>query len=152
MKLILEQICKIIILVYFYQWCSQQLKLFFINYSKIHACEHMCIHIQQITFCFFYFLKNLMLVYFWERERERERERGGEQAGGEQRERETESLSSSILSAQSLKQGSNPWTLRSWPELKPRVRCLTEWAAQLPLFLLIFFNVYLFLRLRERDT
>ena len=48
-----------------------------------------------------------------------------------------------MLSAQSPMRGLNSQTLRSWPELKPRVRCLTDWATQAPLFdlflILLFF-------------
>ena len=40
-----------------------------------------------------------------------------------------------MLSVQSLTWGLNPQTVRSWPELKSRVGCLTEWAAQVPILL-----------------
>ena len=52
--------------------------------------------------------KNLMFVYFWEGaegERERETQNKKQPPGSE-------------LSAQSLTRGSNPGTMRSWPELK----------------------------------
>ena len=56
-----------------------------------------------------------------------------EQAGEEQREREIESQAGSALSAQSVMQGLNSGTMRSLPELKPRVRRLTNGAIQVPL-------------------
>ena len=54
-----------------------------------------------------------MFVYFWERDRVG--------VGKGQREREIENLKQapgSELTAQSLMQGSNSWTVRSWPEPK----------------------------------
>ena len=67
------------------------------------------------------FKKNVYL--FWERQREpgRSRERGV-----------TESQAGSTLSAQSPMSGSIPWSGRWWPELKPRVQRLTNWATQAP--------------------
>ena len=53
-------------------------------------------------------------------------------AGEGQRERERESHTGSTLSVQSLTLGSIPGTTRSWPELKSRVRRLTNWATQVP--------------------
>ena len=70
-----------------------------------------------------FFFKFIYL--FWERERERERE-------GE-RERERESQAGSGLWAQSLMWGSNPRTVRSWLEPKPRVRRVSDWATHAPL-------------------
>ena len=61
---------------------------------------------------------------------DREIDRG--QAGEGQRERETESQAGSVPSAQSPRWDLNPWTVTSWPELKPRVGCLTNWATQVP--------------------
>ena len=37
-----------------------------------------------------------------------------------------------MLSVQSSTRGSISGTLRSWPELKPRAECLTDWATQVP--------------------
>ena len=56
-------------------------------------------------------------------------EREGEKASREETEREgeRESQAGSMLSAQSSMWGSNPQTIRSWPKLKPRVGCLTDW-------------------------
>ena len=54
-----------------------------------------------------------MFIYFWERDKV--------WVGEEQRERETQNLkqaAGSELSVQSRMQGSNSWTVRSWPELK----------------------------------
>ena len=62
--------------------------------------------------------KNLFNVYLFifERERERERERTSESAR-----------------RRSRAQGSIPWTMRSWPKLKSRVRRSTNWATQVSL-------------------
>ena len=62
------------------------------------------------------------------------RERGGKQKG--QRMRERESQADSIhaeLGAQVPDVGLDPRTLRSQPELKPRVRCSTDGTTQVPL-------------------
>ena len=50
------------------------------------------------------------------------REREWEQGRSRERERETESEAGSALSAQSSMWGLNPWTVRSWPELKSDVQ------------------------------
>ena len=54
------------------------------------------------------------------------------QAGEGQRKGEGGSQAGSMLSAQSLTQGSISWTLRSRPERKSRVGHLTHWATQAP--------------------
>ena len=59
-------------------------------------------------------------VFFWERERERERERESAWVGegrGRERKRKSEA-------------GLNVRTVRSWPEPKSRIRCLTNWATR----------------------
>ena len=71
-------------------------------------------------------LLRFIFIYLWERDRE--------QAGEGQRERETESQAGSMPSAQSLMWALNPWTMRSWPEPKLRVGCLTNWATLAPHF------------------
>ena len=53
--------------------------------------------------------------------------------GEGQREREKESQAGSAVSLQSPTWGSNPQTMRAWPQLKSRVRCLPDWATQAPL-------------------
>ena len=58
------------------------------------------------------------------RETEREKEVEGQ--------RERKSQAGFTLSVQSPTRGSNPWTVRSWPEPKSRVRHLTDWATQAP--------------------
>ena len=72
---------------------------------------------------FFKIFLMLIFDYFWETERERERERGRDKAWVEEgkRERETQNVKQALgseLLAQSLTQGSNSGTLRSWPESK----------------------------------
>ena len=64
----------------------------------------------------FFFLR---LIYLFERERR------GRGRGRETRANFTPSTQPSV--------GLNPTTLRSWPEPIPRVRYLTDWAAQVPL-------------------
>ena len=70
----------------------------------------------------FFYIKDLF-IYLKERERVQVHEQGGEG----QRERER---ISSRLQAEPKAQHK---TLRSWPELKSRVKCLTEWATQVSL-------------------
>ena len=62
-----------------------------------------------------------------------ERQRETAWAGEGQREEETQNQKQapvSKLSAQSPMRGSNPWTVRSWPE--PKSEALTDWATQAP--------------------
>ena len=61
---------------------------------------------------FIYF--KLMFIYFWERETQSV-SRGGAETEGDT---ESEAAPGSELSAQSPTRGSNPQTVRSWPELK----------------------------------
>ena len=82
--------------------------------------------------CSFQFLKFIC----FERERERERERTWAGVGAE-REGRRESQEGSTLSAQSPTWGQNPRTVRSWPELKPRVGHSTDWATWAPQFNLL---------------
>ena len=67
----------------------------------------------------------LSLFIYFERESEWASRRG-------QKKRERESQAVSTLSAWSPTWGSNPQTMRSWPELKPRVGRLTYWSPQVP--------------------
>ena len=70
-----------------------------------------------VILCLFNFLKIFNVSYFRERQRERDRAWVGER----QKERETQNLKQSPgskRSAQSPTQGSNPRTVRSWPEPK----------------------------------
>ena len=53
---------------------------------------------------------------------------------GREREEEKESQASSVLSAWSLTWDSIPQTVKSWPEPKLRVLCLTDWATKAPLY------------------
>ena len=70
-----------------------------------------------------------MFVYFGEGEGETK----STQVGKEQRETENPKQAlGSELSAQSPTRGSNPRTVRSWPELKSRLRCLIAWDIQAP--------------------
>ena len=74
-----------------------------------------------------------MFIYFWERERERERENKWERS--REREGDTESKAGSRLWAVSTKPdmgleptNCEPTNLRTWA----RVRCLNDWATQVP--------------------
>ena len=62
------------------------------------------------------------LSLFWE----------SKNGGGAKREEERESQAGSILSAQNQMQGLNLWTVRSWPETKSRVGCITDSDIQVP--------------------
>ena len=75
-----------------------------------------------------------------ERERERERERG----------RERKSQANSMLPAQSPVWGLIPWTVRSWPELKSRVGRLTDWATQVPLIWVTFWESFIQLHAQKQ--
>ena len=61
-----------------------------------------------------------------------------------EREEVRESQAGYALSAQSPMWGSIPQTVRSWPEPKSKVGCLTDWATQAPLSFYLFWE-------RERD-
>ena len=66
-------------------------------------------------------------VYLFLREKKRVHKWGMDRERGER-----ESQVGSALSAQSLMWGSNSQTMRSQPEPKPRVGCLTNWATHVP--------------------
>ena len=51
---------------------------------------------------------------------------------GRERGKDRESQAGSALSAQSLMWGLNSQTTRSWPEVKSRVGCLTDWITRCP--------------------
>ena len=55
-----------------------------------------------------------------------------ESTSGRGREKESESQAGSALSARSPARGSNPQTMRSWPEPKSRVGRPKDWATQVP--------------------
>ena len=83
------------------------------------GCTLYCVSLQLCCCCLF--------VCF-------ERERG------RQREGERESQAGSALSALSPMWGSNPRTVRSWPEPKSRARRLTDRATQAPQFLILHYG------------
>ena len=89
-----------------YRPCRLPLKLY-----------HLIIHYIYIIYlilclaCLFDFYLFILIERTWVEEEQRERER------------EWESQTGSVLSAQSLMPGSIPRTLRSWPEPKSRVEC-----------------------------
>ena len=92
-----------------------------------HHCQWLCIFLGKFIYL------------FWERE--------STNRGGAGRERERESHASSVPSARSPPiWGSNSWTVKSWPELKPRVRCLTDWDTQTPQWLNEAFQVIWFMK------
>ena len=62
-----------------------------------------------------------------------EKERAWASRGGAEKGRERESKVGSALSVRNLIRGSNPRIMRSWPEPKPRVGQLTDWAMLTPL-------------------
>ena len=74
----------------------------------------------------------------------RERESVHMQGRCREKGRERKFQASSAKSAQSLSGGSSSWTMRSWHEPKPRVRCLTDWGAPLLLFFKISLWIHTF--------
>ena len=83
-----------------------------------------------VTVSFFYIYKFCFYIYLFLRDRVRQRV-----SRGRSRERRRHRIRSRLLalsksSAQSLTRGSNPQTVRSWPETK--VGCSTDWATQVP--------------------
>ena len=80
---------------------------------------------MQENWNFFLFF---VVVYLRERERERERE----SMSGEWAERDRESQADPALSAQSPTEGLIPQTVRSRPESKSRIHCLTDLTTQAP--------------------
>ena len=75
--------------------------------------------------------KKSLFIYLWEREWAQVRE------GRRERERETIPSRLPAVSAQP-NAGLDPTTLRSWPEQKSRVGCLTNWVTQVPLHDFLF--------------
>ena len=86
--------------------------LFFLNCFLLH-----CVNFNKI-----------FNVYLFLRDRQ-SMSRGG--AEGEREPQNSKWAPGSVLSAPL--RGSNSQTVRSWPELKSRVECLTNWATQMPL-------------------
>ena len=89
-----------------------------------HLVGRFWTEIQSLKGFFFFFF----LSYF---EREREQEHASGVGQRERRAREPEA--GSTLSVQSLVQGLNSWTVRSWLDPRSEVECLTYWATQAPL-------------------
>ena len=81
-----------------------------------------------------FFFLNVCFIYFWEEERV--------QAGEGQREWETKDPKRALW-------GSTSRTVRSWLELKPRVRCLTYWATKVPHYF-CFKQQSLFFKIKKR--
>ena len=102
-----------------------------------------CVPETNIILCQLFFIKKQFLFFnyllfksfiylFWERERE----------GESEREEKRESQAGFVLTMQSLMWGLISWTVRLWSEPKSRVRCLTNWATQVPVG---YFNRVIFL-------
>ena len=64
-----------------------------------------------------------------------------EQGRGAEKEGEGESQAGSALSVWCPKWDSESLNVRSWPELKPRVRYLTCWATQVPIYFSILMPI-----------
>ena len=103
--------------------------------KHLYRCPpRLCSHIvsdRELTTSFL-----LMFIYlFWERGKERESEACTNKGGAErerERERERESQAGSSCLCRSLTWGSIPQTVRSWPELKSKLTCLSDWATHMP--------------------
>ena len=81
------------------------------------------------------YLLTCVFIYVWERGREKE-------WGGGKAEGEGESLADSTLNIE-LNAGLDSQTLRSCPELKSKVGCLTNYATQVPLKIILIQNSFL---------
>ena len=90
-------------------------------------------HMTLLTCSFIMILWHLGFFFFFLQFILRERACMHKWARGRERERKRENTTGSTLSVQSLMQGCISQTMRSWPELKPRVGCLTNWATLAPL-------------------
>ena len=77
-------------------------------------------------FCFVLFFCSLSLARSCSRSLSLEKEWGGTEGEGE---KEIQAVSTPSPEPEA---GLNPTALRTWPEPKSRVRCLTDWANQLP--------------------
>ena len=84
----------------------------------------MTLQISSFSIIFFFFLR--------ERERERERARVGE--GEREREKKNSKQAPYPVEADT---GLDPTTVRPWTEPKSRVACLTDWATQAPLSIIL---------------
>ena len=87
-----------------------QFGIVFLSHYWSHVCFCSCQHIGVFSIFLVLFVFNFLNFYSFLRESE----------WGGQREGDTESKegSGSELSAQTPMRGLNPWTVRSWPELK----------------------------------
>ena len=97
-------------------WANHFVSRFLCCYLTSTSLSFYKVGFWCFCFCFVFFLRERQRQCKWKRGSERERE---SQVG-------------SALSAQSLMWGSHSWIVRSWPEPKPRVRCLTDWGTQVP--------------------
>ena len=107
--------------------------------SKI-SWSQMCRFVSGLLVLFLWFVSIpfffLSLFILWESARLR-----AACEWGRGRERKRESQAGSVPSVWSWTCGSIPWTVRSWCELKSRVRCLPDWALQAPLACLYLMTV-----------
>lgn len=91
--------------------------------------ERESVHRETFYFNFF----SCLFIYF-------ERYSACEEEKGRDRGRDRESQAGTTLPAQSLMWSLNSPTVRLWPESKPRAGHLTNWATQVPRFLLQMVN------------
>ena len=121
----------------FIRWWPQQWESCERQWQRKHSViDSSPISLASAISCWFlYQILNLSTLYYLFLSSFIMTERGSEhrQVGkGLEREGDGESQAGSELSEQSPMQGSNSRTMRSWPEPKLKVGCLTDWATQAP--------------------
>ena len=103
-------------------WC-------FVFFLRMHHYGHVrftsnCYFFSKESFSFYEILSIATLILHWRfKKKVYYLERGHEQGKGGEKEPQADSTPPA--------QSSNPQTMRSWPELKPRVGCSTDWATQI---------------------
>ena len=99
-------------------WC-------FTSFHLLVTCISLVVCTFSLLFLFVSFSITCLFIYL-------ERERENEWGRGRKKGRERESQAGSTLSVQTPTWDSNSWTMKSWPELKSRMRQLTDWTTQVP--------------------
>ena len=103
--------------------------------GKVETINEELFESKNIICLYLFIYLFLKFIYlFWERVWTRE--------GQREREGKRESQAGSTLSAQSPTRGLISWTVRSWPDPKPRVRRLTDWTTQVPLIFFLSLFIY----------
>ena len=110
---------------------QQNLAKFFFSYLIISQYSLIRKLLCSSVYSFFFFF--LKFYLFFERDRDSVSRLGAEREG--ERESPTGAL---LVSTEPDGRAQTYETMRSWPELKSRVRRLTDWATEVPLVCLLF--------------